>query len=317
MSFKRVPKLIIISVLSVSLLSLGFGSRFVSASSSLTWADQATMTTARTALAVVAAENGLIYAMGGNGSEFVDDQLSTVEAYNPTNNTWATKASMEHIRLAFGAVDYSGLIYVFGGQGAPSDPTALATAEVYTPSTNSWSYIASMPVALSGTQAVVSGGKIYVVGGRHADGSLAANVEQYDPATNTWAQKTSMPTARTEGALATDTSGNIYAIGGFVSDQLKTVQEYNPTTDSWTSRADMPTARGDLGATTVGGIIYAVGGYNRTSNALSVVESYDPSTNTWSTGTSLQHARSGLGVTSTASGDIYAIGGEPVPTPYP
>ena len=76
-----------------------------------------------------------------------------------------------------------------------------------------------------------------------------------------------MPTARQMLAAVAAPDGKIYAIGGFTSlyNAVDTVEEYDPATDTWTSATPMLTARGYLGAATVGGNTYAIGGYDGVS----------------------------------------------------
>src|ERR1051326_6071290 len=56
-----------------------------------TWAVKAPMPTARHDMAT-SPVNGVIYAIGGK--DLADNDLGTVEAYDPASNTWTTKASM-------------------------------------------------------------------------------------------------------------------------------------------------------------------------------------------------------------------------------
>jgi hypothetical protein len=76
-----------------------------------------------------------------------------------------------------------------------------------------------------------------------------------------------MPTAREE-LSTTAVDGIIYAIGGNgaysgmdITNALhSTVEAYDPATDTWIEKPDMPTPRAGLSASTVGKMIYAIGG---------------------------------------------------------
>lgn len=76
---------------------------------------------------------------------------------------------------------------------------------------------------------------------------------------------------------------------------------------TWTRKADLPTARWGLSASAVNGIIYAIGGGNR-SESLPTVEEYDPVTDAWTTKADMPTPRETL-TTSVVNGMIYAIGG--------
>src|SRR5690242_12352753 len=75
----------------------------------------------------------------------------------------------------------------------------------------------------------------------------------------------------------------------------------------WATRTPMGFARSALGVASLGGKIYAVGGWN--NGVLSTLEIYDPSLNSWTTGAPMPTARSGLGFVA-LNGLLYAIGGE-------
>jgi hypothetical protein len=225
------------------------------------WAAKAKMPTARSALGVVTARNGKIYAIGGFDST---SRLSTVEEYDPATNTWAARASMPTPRSALGvAAASNGKIYAIGGcKGNLCEQTG--TVEEYDPATNTWAAKANMPTARSALGvAAASNGKVYAVGG--CQGSLCervGTVEEYDPATNTWAAKAKMPTPRGSFGIAASSDGKVYVVGGTDGrDRFARVEVYDPAIDTWIAGADMPSTRSDLALATLGGKVYAIGGY--------------------------------------------------------
>ena len=71
----------------------------------------------------------------------------------------------------------------------------------------------------------------------------------------------------------------LYTVGG--SRQLvATVERYDPATNTWEAVAPMSTKRAGLGAASIDGKLYAVGGHDGSAR-LATVERYDPATNTW------------------------------------
>jgi N-acetylneuraminic acid mutarotase len=267
------------------------------------YATLSAMPTARWALAAATGPDGRIYAIGGNNSS---GNLSTVEAYNPSTNTWTTEASMPTARAGLAAVaGPDGKIYAIGGATGIS---YQSTVEAYDPGTNTWTSVASMPTARYDLAAVTgSDGRIYAIGGYNGD--YVSTVEAYDPGTNTWTTVASMPTARAVLAAVAGPDGKIYAIGGGNNSGLSnTVEAYDPGTNSWTTEASMPTVRETLAAATgPDGTIYAIGGSN--GSPLDTVEAYDPNTNTWTTAPSMPTARQLLAAATGPDGAIYAIGG--------
>jgi N-acetylneuraminic acid mutarotase len=70
----------------------------------------------------------------------------------------------------------------------------------------------------------------------------------------------------------------------------------------------MPTIREAMGASVLGGKLFAVGGQTNNGFVTGIVEVYDPKTDTWSTATSMPTPRDGL-ATREIGGRLYAIGG--------
>ena len=81
----------------------------------------------------------------------------------------------------------------------------------------------------------------------------------------------------------------------------------------WTTKASMPTAREKMAASTINGVLYAVGGHTQNGGILATVEAYDPATDTWKTKASMPTARYLLG-TAVVKGVLYAVGGSNSPT---
>jgi N-acetylneuraminic acid mutarotase len=115
--------------------------------------------------------NGVIYAIGGVSG-------STVEAYDPSTDSWTTKAPMPTERVLFAVGVLNGVIYVAGGDGGPGP---LSVVEAYDPSTNSWSTRASMPTARYGLAGGVVNNTLFAIGGTDANPVGMSTVEAYTP----------------------------------------------------------------------------------------------------------------------------------------
>jgi N-acetylneuraminic acid mutarotase len=151
--------------------------------------------------------NGILYAVGGSNPSI----LSIVEAYDPSTNSWSTKAPLPGIRHGLALVEAGGSLYAIGGNNL--NPTNIV--EAYDPLTNSWSGKAPMPTIrshISGS-AVNVGGIIYVIGGSTNGSTPMGTVEAYDPSTDSWSVKTPMPVPRFDLTVSA-IDGIIYAVGG-------------------------------------------------------------------------------------------------------
>jgi N-acetylneuraminic acid mutarotase len=281
------------------------------------WTTQASMSTAREEPAAVTAPNGLIYVFGGFGNTGFggNTSLATVEAYNPTTNTWTAKASMPTARYGEAAVlAPDGLIYVIGGN--ETGVGNVGTVEAYNPTTDSWTTKTSMPTPRDHLAAALApDGQIYAFGGYQNVGNVAlATVEAYNPTTNTWSTKASMPTARGELAAARGPDGLVYVIGGSTGStgQTSAVEAYNSATNSWATKASLPNGRyGEAAVLAPDGLIYAIGGFdnNNRSGFLSTVVAYDSASNTWAAKASMPTARYHLAGAAAPDGRLFAIGG--------
>jgi N-acetylneuraminic acid mutarotase len=254
---------------------------------------------------------GLIYVAGG-GSHGLS--LSTVEAYDPRTNSWATRAPMPVPTGAAGAGVANGVLHVVGGltTGA-SGGSFLALDQAYSPSTNSWALLAPMPTPRSGRAAAVLGGVLFAAGGWTGPPFRdLGTLEAYDPRTNTWATKAPMPTPRQALALVA-CDGLLFAIGGEnhpvpSGTVLTTVEAYDTETDTWTERSPMPVALGGAGVGVIHGTIYVAGG-GSTVAVLQTVEAYDPSTDTWTVAPPMPTARADSAA-AVVDDTLYVIGGQ-------
>lgn len=227
-------------------------------------------------------------------------------------DSWLTKANMPSSREGLTVTPVDGKIYAIDGYGIVGGFFVGDTniSEVYDPATDSWSNKTPAPTVRAELTAAEHGGKIYVLGGRHI-GVLNTN-EIYDVATDAWSTGAPMPTARA-GLTSAALGNKIYAIGGRDSTTprsgtvLGTVEVYDIATDTWTAVAPLKVARSDLVAVAHGGKIYAIGGWNGTSQ-MATMEIYDPTTDTWTLAAPMPTARSNL-VTDVKGNTIYAIGG--------
>ncbi|MBN3291114.1 KLHL2 protein, partial [Polypterus senegalus] len=94
---------------------------------------------------------------------------------------------------------------------------------------------------------------------------------------------------------------------------LSSVEAYNTKTNEWFHVVPMNTRRSSVGVGVVGGLLYAVGGYDGASRqCLSTVEAYHPNTNEWNYVAEMSTRRSGAGV-GVLKGLLYAVGGHDGP----
>lgn len=271
------------------------------------WVTKASMPTARRDHGVAVDTSGKIYVVGGYNGSF----LNTLEVYDPSIDTWTTKASAPVGRNIMGfAYNQVNSKFYFGGgynNGLHND------FYEYDPATDTWTQKVSMPTASGGLSlAAASNGKVYAIGGGFLDGSYVSNVEEYDPATDTWTIKSAIPTPRSDAGLVAAQNGKFYFIGGGApGTSTSSVNEYDPITDVWVTKASLPAPRTSHAASlNVNGNIYVVGGYDTHGQFFNdTVYEYNIANDTWTTRTpfpvGINSARMGLG----GDGKVYVVGG--------
>ncbi|MEU9253626.1 kelch repeat-containing protein [Streptomyces sp. NPDC048270] len=172
-----------------------------------------------------------VYIFGGTDGA---NPLTTVEAYSPVTNTWATLSPLQTARFNHtgtaapcpGDLGLKGTcVYAIGG--ATTGIPDLASVEVYSPLLNAWQYVPDMPTARSDTPGAATApcpdgmtdGCVYVLGGLNGATGLTT-AEAYSPVTNAWVTLPPMPTPHREfGVAAAPCPKNtrndcVYAFGG-------------------------------------------------------------------------------------------------------
>ena len=132
--------------------------------------------------------NGVIYIIGGAAQDY--SFVDTVQAYNISNSTITTVASLPTKRVQLNSVVYDNKIYVIGGQ-LENTSARTGAVEVYDPSSNSWTTLSSMPTARECDVALIDD-KIYAFGGYDGSSGLT-NVEIYDIENDSWSNANDMP----------------------------------------------------------------------------------------------------------------------------
>lgn len=180
--------------------------------STRSWKSRASLPENREYLAA-ATTGGTLYAMGGIGgpvSATYWSVLSSMDAYNPSTNSWTPRAPMLTARFDLAAASCGGTIYVFGGR---SSTAAFDSVEAYDPATDTWTSRANMPAARYGLAAATVGGSIYVIGG--TDGAYYwSSVFLYDPATDSWASP-GIYAYPVFAPGAVGVGGDLYVISGY------------------------------------------------------------------------------------------------------
>jgi N-acetylneuraminic acid mutarotase len=250
-----------------------------------------------------------LYVFGG-----ADDHgnVTRVEAYDYTTNSWTTKASQFERTYLNGTGVIGGKIYIAGGVVEVGEGTIVykKTLVVYDPATDAFTPKADMPRTLALGVTGVMGGKLYVVGGRCGECSpqVSRRMYRYDPTTNAWSFLPWAPRAHLHGASGV-INGKLYVAGGYEgTTSTSNLDVYDPLTNRWKALAPVPQPLSGAGGAVLNNKLYVVGA----GASFKSVYAYDPATNTWATKAQLPTGRDLLeAATVTAFGNqkILAVGG--------
>ncbi len=250
--------------------------------SSDSWSAKTSMPTARSEAGATLGADGKIYVVGGNSRASTFPLFDKVEVYDPSTDSWSTKASMPNPRTQLSVVTGNdGKIYAIGGvspTGIYGDGAIVEDiVEVYDPNTNSWSTNTSMPSKRFGMGAVKdNNGYIYLIGGivdNSGTWSRSNIVERYDTTNDTWTQKTNLPNSLSS-LSAVYTGGYIYTFGGNNgSQQYNDTYRYDISGDSWLQLTDLPYTVSEHNSVISGGKIYNIGGNSASFTINTVIES--------------------------------------------
>jgi N-acetylneuraminic acid mutarotase len=284
-----------------------------------TWTNKASMNQARAGLGVVVV-NGKIYAIGGSTASgtyppdmFNGGFVGTNEEYDPTTDTWTTKAFMPTPRAYFAIAAYQNKIYCIGGAvGFSVDERTgfysyveSSVNEVYDTVTNTWETKTPLPYAQLGLQASVVNGKIYVVGG--------AYTYVYYPENDSWELKKQVPVSYPLSVVVDDrllVTGEYEPLSGSPEQRILT---YDMEADNWNEVASSTNAvvEGAAGATT--GVkapqeVYVFGLKVDAVVPTVVNQVYDPRTSTWAMAANMTATRSDFGI-AVVDDIFYVVGG--------
>lgn len=264
--------------------------------------------------------NGKVYFMGGYSDLTPERFESSNYEYNPTTNSWTSKADMPTGRSNFAMVTINDKIYAIGG-----DPFSPQN-EVYNPVTDSWKTLKPMPTPRQHINCAAVDGKIYIIGGlmnvQNASApskwdykNVSTKNEVYDPMTNSWEERSPMPTPR-HGAYMAAVGGKIYVIGGMgdkndMWKSLSVVEMYDPKTDKWETKTSLPKPRDGFGISVINEKIYVIGGFGGNSPTIVVntVYVYDPKSDAWRTSTEFPNLENGSAGCATIENKIFIISG--------
>ncbi|MBI3820711.1 MAG: hypothetical protein HY286_18635 [Planctomycetes bacterium] len=235
----------------------------------------ANMNVTRAAHQGVLLNDGRVFVCGGSTSisgadpvsqllSIVSSATATTEIYDPTANTWTSKASMSGgARTAHAAsILPDGRVLIAGGvQSLFGIPIFLTSATRYAASSNSYTLTASLSNGgrILSVPTKLADGRVLLTGGLTADltaqtVTAVTSVSVYNNSTNTWANS-NMATGRYAHTATLLPSGEVLVTGGVTGTASSTTAavttitcEGFTTSNTWAARPSMLEYRAAHGA---------------------------------------------------------------------
>ena len=183
-----------------------------------TWRTLKPMPTARMNLQANVVD-GKIYLIGGRVSDQPDHNdtvFSLNEAYDPSTNTWTTKASMPQAAAVYASAAVNNKIYAI----------TQTLNMIYDAQNDSWSQGTPPP----GKNAAIGGATTGILAPQRIYVFSASKAQNYDPETDNWTDSASIPKERYYADIAV-LDDKFYVIGGWTHEP--TPANYGPSVNAF------------------------------------------------------------------------------------
>ncbi|XP_076151826.1 kelch-like protein 40a [Alosa pseudoharengus] len=230
---------------------------------------------------LVTKENQIFVA----GGLFIDKQdkeealTSYFLQFDPVSRDWLGMPSIPDARCLFGLAEAENSIFVVGGKELKEGEHALDSVLIYDRQSFKWGESDPLPYTVYAHGTVSHNGMVYVIGGKSESKKCLKRVSVYDPTKFEWKELAPMKTPRSLFGAAVH-NDKIYVVTGVTDDGLtSSVEVYDIATNKWSEGVEFPQERSSLNLTTLGGALYAVGGFammpSEDSEKLAPTEMYD------------------------------------------
>ena len=198
-----------------------------------------------------------------------------VDCYDPATDRWTTPTSLPTPRNRLAAGVIGNRVYVVGGMKREDGLKDSDAVEVLDASTTKWTTAASLPSPCHGLALAVVGDKLVAAGGsRNIEGTWL-----YDSKEDKWREGAKLP-GPTLFAASGVVDGNVFLIGNRQQGDIPLLR-YDVAKDEWTVVAEQSVETHRMGAASLDGKIYVVGGENPKGGELNRLSIYDPSSAKW------------------------------------
>ncbi|XP_029309853.1 kelch-like protein 40a [Cottoperca gobio] len=200
---------------------------------------------------------GLIY-----NEEDKDEPFSSYFLqFDPVSSEWLGMPSQPNPRCLFGLTEAENSIFVVGGKELKDGEHALDSVIIYDRQSFKWGESDPLPYQVYGHGTVSHKGLVYVIGGKSESKKCMKRVCVYNPTKFEWKDLAPLKTARSLFGIIVHEE-QIFVVTGVTDTGLtSSVEVYDIATNKWSEFTEFPQERSSLNLISMGGFLYAVGGF--------------------------------------------------------
>nr|XP_057922302.1 kelch-like protein 40a [Doryrhamphus excisus] len=181
--------------------------------------------------------------------------------FDPVSSEWLGMPSQPNPRCLFGLTEVENSIFVVGGKELKEGEHALDSVMIYDRQSFKWGESDPLPYVVYAHGTVSHKGLVYVIGGKSDSKKCMRRVCVYNPTKFEWKDLAPMKTARSLFGIAVH-QDQIFVMTGVTDSGLTSSAEvYDIASNKWSEFTEFPQERSSLSLMSVGGSLYAVGGF--------------------------------------------------------
>lgn len=181
--------------------------------------------------------------------------------FDPVSSEWLGMPSQPNPRCLFGLTEAENSIFVVGGKELKEGEHALNSVMIYDRQSFKWGESDPLPYEVYGHGTVSHKGLLYVIGGKSESKKCMRRVCVYNPTKFEWKDLAPLKKARSLFGITVH-KDQIYVVTGVTDAGLtSSVEVYDIASNSWSEFTEFPQERSSLNLMSMGGFLYAVGGF--------------------------------------------------------
>ncbi|KAM6990203.1 kelch-like protein 40a [Tautogolabrus adspersus] len=209
-------------------------------------------------------EQNQVFVVGGllYNEEDKDEPFSSYFLqFDPVSSEWLGMPSQPSPRCLFGLTEAENSIFVVGGKELKEGEHILDSVMIYDRQSFKWGESDPLPYEVYGHGTVSHKGLVYVIGGKSKSKKCMRRVCVYNPTKFEWKDLAPLKTARSLFGITVH-QDQIFVVTGVTDSGLtSSVEVYDIATNNWSEFTEFPQERSSLSLISMGGFLYALGGY--------------------------------------------------------